>query len=430
MFSSTQKSGRGVSRVRLSVAVAGVLGALSATACLGQHETVTSSRSSITTIVENDGTRSVRLEIVNGKVQRAEIDGAAVPDDRIEREGDTVRIKDKDGAVIYQHTLGTAGDAALPNGQPGVPRWQEQNWQGRDWQGRTMGPRAPRDRDAGQEAPKAMIGVQLVEPDPALLGHFKLEPGEATMIAAVYEGMPASAAGLGMYDLIVGIDGKDKVSTSEARKALRSATPGTAVQLKVIASGERKSVSLTPEKYDQERLERASRNIERAMEFRGGLPRNEDAIMGLLEGSGRPGEKPRRMILRFRDLNPDIAGYHAGEPGLLGEHWQGLGIDAHLQSMEEMLRDIQEFRSDARRDTPGGAALERDMDEQFKHIKDALKKARELHEQRMVPGPGGGDGGSGGGGGGGKEVPKNTGTERESFNPVIRCRYTHGTQMS
>lgn len=183
----------------------------------------------------------------------AEIDGKAVAQNQIQRQGLRVVVTDDKGEVVFDRPVlmgghGAFGTTALAPlagiGSFGQPpgRWP-------------MGPGATASALLA-ETPKVMVGVQLVDLDPSLIGHFGLKDDEGTLVAGVYEGLPASLAGLEPYDIIVAINGKS-AGPSELRKALRESEPGKPVSLDVIHRGQRKAVNITPEKYDREKMEKA-----------------------------------------------------------------------------------------------------------------------------------------------------------------------------
>lgn len=214
-------------------------------------------QSRTTTIVENDGKRTIKLEITNGEV-KAFIDGNPVPAERVQRLGETVIINDDAGTEIYRYggdsgrgVLGGPTPPPVPPIPPDVRAWTINRFGGEPGQARVW-----TNQDA-EPAPKSMIGVQLIEPDATLRGHFGLKRGEATLVAAVYDGLPAALAGLEPYDLIVGVDGAATASVEDVRKALRQKEPGSSVQITVIKKGERRTLTLTPEAFDREKLSRA-----------------------------------------------------------------------------------------------------------------------------------------------------------------------------
>lgn len=225
-------------------------------------------------IAEDEDTFTIKLE--DGKVTSVERNGKKVDPENIRRKGDRIEILD-DGKVVYSFSIGDSGDVWV-EGTPGtegkVGKWSV----------------------VQAEPPKAMIGVQLGEPDGMLLGHFGLEPGEATLITGVYEGFPADKAGLEPYDIVVAVDGKTPAGQSDLREALRSKSAGDKVELTVIHRGERKKVEVKLVKYDQEALDKAELDaIEgNAMTFTTGRGDNVFVVPGLGALRGMQGQDPER----------------------------------------------------------------------------------------------------------------------------------------
>lgn len=193
-------------------------------------------------IVENDNTIALKLE--NGKIVSLQHNGKKVDLNRVKKDGERVKIMGDDDAPVIEFSLTDDGQVVVGDAQ--AMRWITTPPGTRMYSGAV-----------NVEPPKAMIGVQLGEPDGMLLGHFDLEAGEATLVTGVYEGLPAGEAGLKPYDIIVAIDGDTPASQAEVREALRAKGDGDEVTLTVIHRGDRKEVKVKLVKYDQEALEKS-----------------------------------------------------------------------------------------------------------------------------------------------------------------------------
>lgn len=404
-----------------ALAAAVSLGGPAAGFVRAQPDARTQSQKTVT-IVENDGKRTVKLEISNGEIRTAEIDGKSVPADRIERDGDTVRLKNEAGEVVYEYNLagedsasGTANAFATPFGHGGS------NWAERRAFRHSFGTRGgTQDPDATivkVETPKVMIGVQLVEPDSAIRGHFGLKRGEASMVASVFEGLPASNAGLEPYDIIVGINGKTPVSTDDVREALRDQAAGANVNIDVIKKGQRTTLKVVPESYDADKLHNAKRKSVAAVELDennpfayatsfGSLPAlngtaaivpgvpaasGQDMILGV--GPGGNGRAPRQIYLQLGDQQRQMA--------------------EELRRMAEDMREA--FGAEAQQ---RAADASKDLDAQIKDLEQSLKR---LREQRLAPKSGSGTGGGASGAGGSSSNSQPPATiphdpQRESMN--------------
>ncbi len=105
------------------------------------------------------------------------------------------------------------------------------------------------------EPPAVMIGIHMSEPDEALRYHLRLEEGQTTMISGIYEDLPAHAAGLGRYDVIVAVDGNRPADPETVRAALAKREPGDKITLTVIHEGRTKDVEVELAAYDAEQLD-------------------------------------------------------------------------------------------------------------------------------------------------------------------------------
>ena len=260
--------------------------------------TTSSSRSddgqnSISIVDSRDG-KNVVIEIHNGDVTRAEYNGKAVPSERIERDGHTIKLKDESGAVVYSRELPTSPE---PSPQR-APRAMAGRFQPLsivpDGQGMTL--RGWANQSQNQ---KSMIGVTLGSVDESLRRHFGLKPGEATMVYSVSQGLPADLAGINAYDIIVGIEGKSPANEEYVRATLREKDPGTPVSITVIQHGQTKTLSITPEKYDREKLEKTKHKQIAGAEGEDSMGQGAFAVAG-------PGMAPESMVLNLQGMAPDV----------------------------------------------------------------------------------------------------------------------------
>jgi hypothetical protein len=179
---------------------------------------------------------TLEVRIDDGAVS-VTLDGERVPADRIRREGGRIVILDKDGREMRDLWIGTT-DAPFAPRFEGLEGWKH-TFQG-----------AP----GAAEEPKVMIGVVLDEAGPALAHHLGFEPGSATMIARVYEGLAADRAGLEQYDVITAVDGKSPADPAAVRAALAGRAPGDVVRLKAISRGRERTIDVQLEAFDRQRL--------------------------------------------------------------------------------------------------------------------------------------------------------------------------------
>lgn len=298
--------------------------------------------------------RTIAVEMRDDKVVSATIDGEKVPKDRIKVTEDKVIIEDEDGEVVFEMARGGGRADAWIIG-PNQRLFGPGNWQGlRGLQGEMIAPADP---------PPVMLGVSLAEPDRGLRRHFGLEEGKCTLLAAVYDDLPADKAGLKPYDIIVSINGDDDAGQNEVREALRDAEAGETITFGVIQNGQRKDVRVKLEKYDQERLSEAARKYreEHGDEegiYQFGLPFGEgDASRWFAPDSdelrrqlrqrfeGEAGERLRQLQReqseRARELRRQLepSGRPRGEQRAGGG--AGRGDDAQLDRLEDRLDRLE-----------------------------------------------------------------------------------------
>jgi hypothetical protein len=103
--------------------------------------------------------------------------------------------------------------------------------------------------------PKSMIGVGLGTPDAALAHHLRIDPSKAAMVTSVAEGLPAQAAGIERFDLIVAVNGDGDASSERLRRVLRDAEPGSKIKLEIRRGGEVRQVEVTSVEFDGAKLE-------------------------------------------------------------------------------------------------------------------------------------------------------------------------------
>ncbi|MGE3108043.1 MAG: S1C family serine protease [Phycisphaerales bacterium] len=252
---------RTLTRICLTSAAALLVAASGAPAQSTAHHWVTDGAStprsdSSVVVIDNDDTVSIRME--NGKLVSVERNGKSVPLDRVKQDADNISILDEHGNVLQkiQVAVPASGSGAWARSAIHLDDSKTAPNQAK----RRVEIKPDQSVQLALEAPKAMIGIQMAQPDRSLAGHFGLSPGQATMISGVYEGLPASKAGLAPYDIIVAVDGKSPAGQEDIRAYLSSKDAGDQVKLTVIQKGERREIKLSLQKYDQEQLSSAKLN--------------------------------------------------------------------------------------------------------------------------------------------------------------------------
>jgi hypothetical protein len=344
----------------------------------------TTSVSSMWSMSSTQDGRTIKLEGRNGVIS-AEVDGKAVPADRIVRDGNTVKLKDEKGEVIYQTDVPTSDSAAhaftIKSGSP----WGAGSWVPRAgsnfYRMGTPGTGGTLQIDA--EPPTVMIGVQLLDPDASLRGHLGLKENESTLIGAIYEGLPAAKAGIEPYDIVVAIDGKSPASPETLRKALRAAQAGKSISLDVIHHGQKKTVTLTPEKYDREKLDKAKIN---AIAAATNTPSATAAIAGANPfdvWTATPGSSPMVAVPKGGRPFAVMGGMNNVDPQALAEQMREMVAQAQQQAdlarkqTDEMRRQIEKQMHDHMGATPAPGMPGNIQDQ----MNEMMKELRSLHNR-------------------------------------------------
>lgn len=184
---------------------------------------------------DDDGT--YELTIKNGQMS-AKVNGKKVPEDRIVKKGNEVRILDKNGDTVATFTVGKGNNVFF--GAVGEPRTLVLDELKAAPQIRSFG------SAQSQNPPKVMIGITMSDaPDEVLKG---------IVVDRVLEGLPAGKAGLEAGDVIIDIKGIDDVSQESLRGVLRKKSPGDELRIRILRNGsvEERVISLEP--YDGEKL--------------------------------------------------------------------------------------------------------------------------------------------------------------------------------
>ena len=92
------------------------------------------------------------------------------------------------------------------------------------------------------------IGVTLGSVDSALASQLKLDEDDSTLILSVTKGMPADKAGMAASDVVFEVNGSDRASPSDVRRAIRSTPENGELRLRVMRAGEPVDVTLVVDK--------------------------------------------------------------------------------------------------------------------------------------------------------------------------------------
>jgi hypothetical protein len=212
-------------------------------------------------IVESDGRNKYELTLEDDRLS-ARIDDQEVPPERIRRSGSRVEILGPDGAVVRTFSL-PRGGRALRIGDRDLPFFLELD---------PFNRQPDVSRALPFEPPPVMLGINMSEPDPAVLEHFGVESG--IRVDRVIEGLPADKAGVKVGDVITAVDGQSPVTPDILRKMLREKKPGDTITLRILRKGGEVTIPVELAAYDRQRLGMpAEPRDEDAQEFwRGFIP--------------------------------------------------------------------------------------------------------------------------------------------------------------
>lgn len=202
------------------------------------------------TMTFSDGTNTYTVRIEGDKTT-AEVNGKAVPGERVRERRGEVEILDEQGGVLHTFTR--------PMTRAAAPRVQA-------WGGRIV-PAVP--------AVPAVPGFEAMAPPPVMLGMLMNDAPdeEGIVVEAVFEGLPAAEAGLKAGDIIVSLDGKALAASSEVRSTLMKRNPGDKIEAVLRRDGQEVRATITLQAYDQERMNAAREKAQpnaAARFFRGG----------------------------------------------------------------------------------------------------------------------------------------------------------------
>jgi hypothetical protein len=192
------------------------------------------SRSVITT---NNNGNSIKLEMVNGKIEKVTHNGEELPANRYRLQDGKLEVMDKDGNVVHEMQVNIGGDFPAPPQVPGVPML-------RDVPMRLFldGNRMMIAPQAGEAlpAPRVRMGIVMAPDDET----------NAVIVAEVAEDSPAQKAGLKVGDVIERIDTNRVQTQQDLRDALQAKNPGDKVTLKIDRDGEAKELTVELAKAD------------------------------------------------------------------------------------------------------------------------------------------------------------------------------------
>lgn len=211
---------------------------------VGRKRASSPNSSSNYTLIKQEGDNTLKLTVKNGEVQ-AELNGKPVPDDRIKREGDEIRILDENGKDVGAPMIIGENPFGGRNNELAV----------RAFRGNQAFPSVA--GTAAMEDPPVMLGVTMSDADERVLDALgiKAEDG-AIQIDSVRDDLPAAKGGLKEKDLIVSINGQTPATQEKLRDILKTGKPGDELKLKVMRRGQAQDLTIKLEAFDPVKLGR------------------------------------------------------------------------------------------------------------------------------------------------------------------------------
>lgn len=200
---------------------------------------------------QSDGHDTIKVKVVDGEIA-AEVNGKAVPADRIRQSDGKIEILGANGEVEHTINVNLGGFGAF--GAPAAPRAPQPPRRAI----RNQLKAAPGDGGIAItriEAPKVMMGITMSTADDTTLKRLGLDKQAGVFVDSVFEGLPAAKAGLEANDLITEADGKTELSEAGLRDILKTKNPGDKLKVKVLRKGETKEFTVNLEAYSGEKLE-------------------------------------------------------------------------------------------------------------------------------------------------------------------------------
>jgi len=102
----------------------------------------------------------------------------------------------------------------------------------------------------------AFIGVKAQPMTSELRQHLKAPSERGVLVARVVEDSPAAKSGLKVGDIILSVDGEDIERPYDLAYQVRRADEGESLSLRLVRDGRTRSLKVTPERMDGERMGR------------------------------------------------------------------------------------------------------------------------------------------------------------------------------
>ena len=181
---------------------------------------------------------------------------------------------------------------------------------------------------------RGFIGVLIENAPPEqikwLKDNFKFDKDKAVIIAKITEGLPAQKAGLERNDIILEVDGKKMVETTDVVNYITGVQPGNTIKIKVFRKGEIKDFSIKV--ADRSEYKEEEETVFETM---------QGGILGMTLESLSPKEKEQLKI--DTDTGVKVADVKSGSPAFNAGIRQGdIIIEVNLEPVKSA-KDVEEL---------------------------------------------------------------------------------------
>ena len=219
-------------------------------------EVTKSTSTSVIKVSDNDHVYDIELS--DGRVISAVVDGEDFDLDRVKFDGELVRFVGDDGEeVLYEISLPPQVFSHLAQQSHQTHKthghhFPEVNHEVTAWvSGDGEQHQHQFELKADAQHPKVMLGFYLGEPSAALRKHLSLPKDRgAIMVERVIKGLPAARAGMQEFDVIVSIDGSDEADSALLNKILSKKEAGDELKVYVLRGGKKVKLNVELQAYD------------------------------------------------------------------------------------------------------------------------------------------------------------------------------------
>jgi len=338
-----------------------------------KKEKETKHKSTNIVVTSDDDGHEYKVKIIDGELSYAELDGKKLKGDLVKLDGHAVIFLTSDGTTLHEIQIPQMATAGLLKNNQAV--WKSGNNGENNFVFEVDASMKGSDGnifDVKVDAkPKVMLGINLGEPSAILRKHLKLaDDVSAILVESVIDGLPAQAAGLEDFDVIISIDGSEEADGEILRKVLTKKDPGDSMKLVVLRGGDRVKLKVKLAEYDAEALgsityiehEDEDESDENSFEFK---------ILNQLENENFPEIKEVELAKLKEELHNHLSSKMADKEI----------AEVHSRAMEAMRgaqRQLVELRD-------GKLIVQRrELNNQMDHVRDQLSVVGERLPQ--IPG--------------------------------------------